>query len=77
MNRNPYKLVLLLILCDFLSYCFTALIQSAKQNRKKLSLSPVENVNKVEGLRSRRGKTSIESAMELKAKRETLTVIMC
>lgn len=29
---------------------------------------------KVESLRSRRGKTSIEAAMELKAKRSTLTV---
>jgi hypothetical protein len=38
-----------------------------------LSVSPVDSLTKVEGLRSRRGKTSIEAAMELKAKRETLT----
>ena len=49
-------------------------IQTARQNRKRLSVSPVDSLSKVEGLRNRRGKTSIEAAMELKAKRETLTV---
>ncbi|VDH93068.1 Hypothetical predicted protein [Mytilus galloprovincialis] len=48
-------------------------IQTARQNRKRLSVSPVDSLSKVEGLRNRRGKTSIEAAMELKAKRETLT----
>ncbi|XP_053395449.1 cysteine-rich protein 2-binding protein-like isoform X2 [Mercenaria mercenaria] len=40
---------------------------------KKKEISPTPKDAPKEGLRSRRGKTSIEAAMELKAKRSTLT----
>ncbi|XP_069103885.1 cysteine-rich protein 2-binding protein-like [Argopecten irradians] len=48
---------------------------TTKTGRRRLSLPGQEQVAmmKVEGLRNRRGKTSIEAAMELKAKRETIT----
>lgn len=50
----------------------TTPVSTPKSNRRR---GPVlDTTLKVEGLRSRRGKTSIESAMELKAKRETLLV---
>jgi len=50
-----------------------------KCGRRRTSQTPPISTDltsniKVEGLRSRRGKTSIEAAMELKAKRETLLV---
>lgn len=47
---------------------------SARPGRKKAecAASLAEPPVKLEGLRSRRGKTSIQAAMELKAKRETL-----
>ncbi len=44
-----------------------ATLRKSKQDSKDTSL-------KVEGLRTRAGKTSIQAAMELKAKRDTLTV---
>ncbi|KAJ8305911.1 hypothetical protein KUTeg_016456 [Tegillarca granosa] len=45
----------------------------ARGGRRKVVHTPiVDPAGKVDGLRSRRGKTSIEAAMELKAKRETL-----
>ncbi|XP_060558874.1 cysteine-rich protein 2-binding protein-like [Ruditapes philippinarum] len=46
---------------------------STKPAVKKKEISPTFKDAPKEGLRSRRGKTSIEAAMELKAKRSTLT----
>ena len=47
---------------------------STKPAVRKKEISPTFKDAPKEGLRSRRGKTSIEAAMELKAKRSTLTV---
>ena len=54
---------------------FVSIVTNARpMKRQKLEVK--EPVFKVEGLRTRRSKTSFESAMELKAKR-AMTMVSC
>lgn len=81
---NSYTFLLYFVLFTFSGFLFFGMqnilsryIPATPVNKsvtKKKEISPTPKDAPKEGLRSRRGKTSIEAAMELKAKRSTLIV---